>query len=421
MNRESFMSSFNEIFNHVNSIGKDDNGGITRLAYSEEEAQAKEYLKNYALELGLHASIDGVGNLWIRKEGTKPNLPSILVGSHLDTVPNGGRFDGSLGVILGIEILKDFAEGGFINTHPIEIIAFAAEESSRFNVSTIGSKILSNKLYMDDLKKIKDINNVSIYDAIIENGYTPENCKLIDPNEYKAFLEVHIEQNNILEEEGQKIGIVEAIAAPSRFKISLIGESAHSGACPMGARKDALAAAAEIILAIEHIGIKESIHKTVTTVGACKAFPGSMNVVPGKTEFLLDIRGIEKESIKRTIDQVLTTVKTISIKRDIQFLFEFLGNEIPSHMNSDINYLIETVCVDEKIPYRRMISGAGHDSMNMATIIPTSLIFIPCFKGISHNKEEFASDEDIYTSAKVLSSCLKKLSGEPNNTAEINA
>ncbi len=403
-------SHFREIFESFSKIGLDKGRGITRLAYTREEEEARFALIKLSENLGFKVRKDQAGNLWIRKEGSDSRLPAVLVGSHLDTVPQGGAYDGALGVLLGFECMRQLSEEGFSHRHPIELVAFAGEESSRFNIATIGSKILTGKLDAEALKTAKDKQGITIYQALKELGYDPDDLPRLDVSKYKAFLELHIEQNDVLEKENLQIGIVEKIAAPIRARLELRGVEAHSGACPMGERHDALAAAAEVILAVEKAGNKEKDHQTVTTVGQCIVRPGAMNVVPGYTELLIDIRGVEKESILRAYEEIKESSSAIAEKRDIRLTFDLLSSESPAKLDFEILNVIETICIEKKIPYKRMNSGAGHDCMNLAPLIPTGLIFVPSKGGISHNKDEFTEYRDIYAGAEVLKEAIKVLS-----------
>ncbi len=403
-------NSFEKLFEDFNKIGLQEGGGITRLAYTREEEEARLALKKLSEELDFKVRQDQAGNLWIRKEGSDPRLPAVLIGSHLDTVPQGGAYDGTLGVLLGFECIRQLQKEDFAHRHPIEVVAFSGEESSRFNIATIGSKILTGKLDVGALKTLKDNQGISIYQALKELGYNPEELPRIDAGNYKAFLEIHIEQNVTLEKENLQIGIVEKIAAPIRARLELHGVEAHSGACPMGERHDALAAAAEIILAVEEAGNREKDHQTVTTAGQCIVRPGAMNVVPGYTELLIDIRGVIKESVLRAYEEVKESSSAIAEKRDIRLTFDLLSKENPIEMNLEVLNIIERICKEKNIPHKRMNSGAGHDCMNLAPLIPTGLIFVPSKGGISHNKNEFTEFRDIYAGAEVLAETIKVLS-----------
>ncbi|WZL71938.1 Zn-dependent hydrolase [Clostridiaceae bacterium 35-E11] len=395
---------FWENMDMVNRIGQQDDGGITRLALSDEDMKARDFIKEKCKGLGLKVWEDGVGNIRARKEGRDPTLPALLVGSHLDTVPHGGKYDGTLGVIAAIETVRMIGEKQINHRHPIEIIVFSTEESSRFNISTVGSKAITGKLAISMLKNYTDKNNISLYDALIDRGYMPETIQesLVRPENTKAFVELHIEQGPILEREQIQIGIVEAIAAPMRLHIHLAGEEAHSGSCPMSMRKDALTAAAEIILEIEKVGRDESKYQTVTTTGNCEVFPGAMNVVPGQVNLFVDVRGIHIESVLRTLNTVIAKTSEICNKRKVNHQLKVLSQERPVMLDQKMMDVVKEKCKKLGLAFKQMSSGAGHDTMNMAKVVPSSLIFIPCKKGISHNKNEDVKVSDIENGIKIL-------------------
>jgi N-carbamoyl-L-amino-acid hydrolase len=388
----------------INRIGYKENDGITRLALSEEDERARNMVIHMCKDLGLKIRKDAVGNIWARKEGTDPNLPSVMMGSHIDTVPNGGRYDGTLGVMAAIEVMDWINKKKILHRHPIELIVFVAEESSRFNIATVGSKALAGSLSISTLKNCRDADGISLYDALLQRGYEPEKLEtaILPPEKAKAFVELHIEQGSVLEKEKIDIGIVEAIAAPIRLQIQLIGQEAHSGSCPMEDRRDALNAAAEIILSVEKNGRAESKHKTVATTGNCKVFPGAMNVIPGEVYLYIDIRGIDLQSMLRVLNAVIAQTKEICEKRDIQYAIEVLSRERPVSLDRDLMEQVKQNCRKLGLTYKEMPSGAGHDTMNIAKIIPAALIFIPCVGGISHNKREEVRLKDLKNGLSIL-------------------
>lgn len=408
------ISNFIEKIEKTNKIGYREGNGITRLALSKEDIEARELIKKELEFLGMIVWEDSIGNIRARKEGENKNLPAVMCGSHIDTVPNGGKYDGLLGVLCGIEVVRMIVENEVKHEHPIEIIVFTTEESSRFNISTVGSKSIIGALDSSKLKTYVDNEGISLYEALVSCGFNPENMNkdIIIPTEIKAFLELHIEQGPILESENIDIGIVEGIAAPIRLKINLIGEESHSGSCPMGMRRDALTAGAEIILEVEKKGIEEAIYKTVATTGVCKVKPGAMNVVPGEVELFIDIRGIDLESNMRTLNYVADKTKEICEKRDLDYKIVVVSNERPISLKNNIKYLVKENCKKLNLSFKEMMSGAGHDCMNMAKVVPSSLIFIPCIGGISHNKKEAVKKSDLENGIKILYETIVKLANE---------
>lgn len=388
----------------MNGIGITQEEGLNRLALTQKDMQARELFKETCTRIGLKVWEDGIGNIWARKEGLDDTLPAVLCGSHLDTVPNGGKYDGILGVMAAVEVIELFMERQLHHHHPIEVVVFSIEESSRFNLSTVGSKALTGVMHPYTLKDYTDQQGISIYDALKDTGYYPDEAEKLrlDSSQYKAFVEMHIEQGPVLHRECIDIGIVEAIAAPIRLQLNLLGEEAHSGACPMTMRKDALTAAAEIILEIEKKGMEESIYQTVTTTGICRVFPGAMNVVPGEVDLYVDIRGIDVISMMRAVTDIVEKVNGICAKREIQHIVKIISQEKPVLLDKMMIERVKENCHRLGFTYKQMASGAGHDAMNMAKILPTALIFVPCVDGISHNKKERVEAKDIENGLSLL-------------------
>ncbi|AOT69859.1 Zn-dependent hydrolase [Geosporobacter ferrireducens] len=398
------ISRLQRTIDQINGIETTQEEGVNRLALTDGDMKARRLFKEICSSIGLKIWEDEIGNIWARKEGLDPTLPAVLCGSHLDTVPNGGRYDGLLGVMTAVEVLQLIQERELEHDHPIEVVVFSIEESSRFNLSTVGSKALTGELNPSSLKNCIDQQGKSLYDVLLKKGYFPDEVEKIkiDPSQYKAFVEMHIEQGPVLYRESIDIGVVEAIAAPIRFQLNLLGEEAHSGACPMKMRKDALTAAAEIILEIEKKGIEESVHQTVTTTGICRVFPGAMNVVPGEVDLYVDIRGIDIMSMMRAVTDIVQKVEEICKKRQVQQIVKIISQEKPVLLNKRMMEAVKENCRRLGLSHKQMASGAGHDAMNIAKILPTALIFVPCVDGISHNKKERVEARDIENGLSLL-------------------
>jgi N-carbamoyl-L-amino-acid hydrolase len=384
--------------------------GITRLAFTQTAAQAQDYVKNLMEEAGLSVTIDPIGNIIGRLEGQDKTLPAVITGSHLDTVPEGGKYDGVLGVIGGLVAISRIKDrGGF--THPLELIIFACEESSRFGFATIGSKAMTGLANLDEWSKTKDQEGLSFTEVMAQNHLDVKafaqgvRCK----EEMKAFIELHIEQGRVLEKDGKTIGIVEAIAAPTRLKIRVEGVAAHSGSTPMEERQDALVSASMIVLAIQEIGLEQSKHGTVATVGMLNVHPGSMNVIPGVVEMWVDIRGINHESIIESLQDIKDAISTIAEEQETGVSIMLLSAEKPVKMDKEIMSLIKKICVDKKVSHQIIHSRAGHDAMNLSRLTPTGMIFVPSQNGVSHNFEEYTAADDIMAGIDVLTETLFEL------------
>ncbi len=384
--------------------------GFSRLVFSEPEWAACEYVGGLMREAGLAVRTDAFGNFIGRLEGATPGAPAVATGSHLDTVPEGGNFDGVVGVVAGLAAVRELRARGRLG-HPLEFIVFRGEESSRFGVATMGSKVVAGAADLAAWRGVKDLGGATLAQTLAGHGLDlerlPEAARR--PQEFKAFVETHIEQGPVLEEAGVPIGVVEAIAAPIRLKLTVEGTAAHSGTTPMGKRHDALVSASRIVLAVEEEARQRADRRIVGTVGVMRVHPGAMNVVPGRVEMWVDIRGIDEANLAETAEAVRAAARRVAEGEGTRVQAEVLSTERPVSMDSGIIQTIEGACRRLKIPYRRMPSGAGHDAMNMAKLAPAGMIFIPCRRGISHNPDESARPEDILRGAEVLTETLAAL------------
>ncbi|WP_036185054.1 Zn-dependent hydrolase [Ureibacillus manganicus] len=401
------LERLEKLFNTFNSY-TDSGEGINRIAYTSMETSAKHSLMRLCMSKNMTVRMDEIGNVIARKEGKNPLLPAIAIGSHLDSVYNGGKYDGLAGVIAGIEVVTMLEEENILLEHPLEIISFACEESSRFGVSTIGSKVMTGSINANELRRLKDANQISFERAIEIQNLSLENLELAHrwPEEFKAFIELHIEQGPVLDYEGLDIGVVQAIAAPIRFEVNLYGQAAHSGTTPMHYRKDALVGASELILNLESLALKESVYGTVATVGVQNVKPGGMNIVPGEVFMLVDIRGIDMDSRKRVVDGLYDSIELLKKRRNLEIQVEKISEEKSVLMDSTIIDKLASVC--EKLEYKhiKLSSGAGHDAMYMSKLTPTGMVFVPSHLGISHNPAEHTTMEQIWKVINVLKNCV---------------
>jgi len=384
--------------------------GITRLAFSDEEQQAKEYATKLMQQAGLVVRVDAAGNVIGRLEGTAEDAKVVLTGSHLDTPPDGGRYDGVVGVVGGLAAIKELMARGPLDNH-VELVVFSAEESSRFGYATIGSKAMVGLANPAMWNRAKDQDGMSLNEAAARLGFSFADLKdaIQDAEKIKAFVELHIEGGPLLERTQHSIGIVEAIAAPTRLRIVIDGQAAHSGSTPMDERQDALVSAAMIVLAVQEIALGHQHEGTVATVGIMRVFPNAMNVVPGRVELGVDIRGVNHSSVIDTLQDIKDAISTIADGQETPVSIEVLVSEKPVVLDDDLVLTVEGVCHELELSFLRMNSGAGHDTMNMARIVPAGLIFIPCHEGISHNIDEYAAPEDILNGVAVLTETLYKL------------
>ena len=388
-------------FDYLYSIGADETGGVTRLGYTKNEDVMHGAIRNFAREMGLKYSSDEVGNTYVYGDDYNEYY---LIGSHLDSVISGGRYDGVVGVLAGLLILKWIKDNNL--NIPLKVVAFRCEESSSFGIATVGSGLITKKLQIEKMKKVKNTEGVSLYEALRFRGYNPE-CKKIEG--VLNYFELHIEQGRILEDEGLKIGIINSIAAATRYWLTIDGRQDHSGATPMGMRQDALCAAGEIIIELENIAKRESIHSSVGTVGYLGNYPNAFNVVPGRVKMGLDIRGVDKESIDRIDDEIVKFVDEVCKKRNLKYELDNISKAIPVKLDENLKNELLEIATKLGIEHKIMNSGAGHDAMKFWDIAPTGMVFIPCRDGVSHNKAEEIDYEDIILGSKIIFEELKQL------------
>ena len=383
-------------------FGSLESGGFTRVAFSLEDLAAREWLQQAMMAAGLDVSVDAVGNIRARRAG-REELPAVVLGSHLDTVPEGGNYDGSVGVLAALEIVRTLNDLKLVTKRPIEVVNFSAEESSRFGVATIGSKAMTGKLGLTELHRLTDREGFSLYETLQASGYSPDDIHLaaLAAENIHAFLELHIEQGPVLEQKSCPVGIVTSIAAPTRFKVTIEGQADHSGNTPMVLRKDALAAAAELVLGVERIAMSVS-RDTVATVGYLDVAPGAMNVIPGRVELGIDIRDISMANKDRAASAILDLIDMVAARRGVRVQQEKLCDDVPVRLSGKIISTLVDAAETADIDFIRMPSGAGHDAMNMATVTDVGMIFIPSVGGISHNTDEYTRMEDICVGTDLL-------------------
>lgn len=391
-----------KLIDDIKTYGGSADKGVTRLAYSDEDMAAQEYVICILRELGCTVRRDVIGNIFARLEGQAAGLPAIATGSHLDSVKQAGPLDGVLGVVGAVEVVRLAKEKGL--RHPLEVMIFMAEESTRFGFATMGSKLMAGIGSPQGFCKATKTGEKDYIQVLEERGFKPAEYESarINPAEYKAFLELHIEQGRVLADSDESIGVVENIAAPTRMKITVVGMADHSGATPMGFRKDALVTAARLIVKLEEIAKAHASEGIVATVGVVDIEPSSINVIPGKATLWVDLRGVEQASILAAVNELHVAISDISEADDIKIVTDILTADKPVPLSKELAAISEQVCQELSIKYRRMNSGAGHDAMHIATIIPTTMIFVPSIDGISHNPAEYTKPQDIELGVQVL-------------------
>lgn len=387
--------------------------GINRLAFTDADWAGRQYIIDRMTDAGLSIAIDDFGNVIGYKSGKNPELPVVMVGSHTDSVPNGGNYDGVVGVLSAIEVIRSMIDDGYEHDHTIAVVDFMCEESGRFGNATLGSKAMRGELTVQDLHRLVDKQGISLYEALKGRNLNPDGIETMAyKRPVKSFTEIHIEQGKVLEHEQKTIGIVTGIAAPERFYVTIRGNADHSGATPMNLRHDALCGASKIILGIEEIASMQEEPPVVGTVGVVEVMPGAMNVIPGAVKLGVDIRSISKVARNSVVTLVKEFIDITAEKRGLSYTIETIAQDHPVEMHPAMIREIEEAVKSVDVEYMIMPSGAGHDAMHWAEAVPTGMIFIPCRDGISHNPAEFAEMDDIVTGAEVLDKVLRKLSLE---------
>lgn len=385
--------------------------GVNRPAFTDADWEGRQYIIDCMNDAGLDVEIDGFGNVIGYKVGTNPDLPVVMVGSHTDSVPNGGNYDGVVGVLSAIEAVRSMIDDGFEPEHTIAVVDFMCEESSRFGAATLGSKAMRGKLTLNDLHRLVDTQGITLYDALKDRNLNPDAIESMAYNRpVKAFIEIHIEQGKVLEHEQKQIGIVSGIAGPERFYVIIRGNADHSGATPMNLRHDALCGASKIILGIEEVTSMQEEPPVVGTVGIAEVVPGAMNVIPGAVKLGVDIRSISKVARDSVVFLIKELIDVIAEKRGLSYTIEPISKDHPVSMHPLMVKEIERAVTSLQLEYMIMPSGAGHDAMHWAEVAPTGMIFIPCRDGISHNSAEFAAMDDIVAGAEVLENVIKNIS-----------
>lgn len=387
--------------------------GINRLAFTDADWAGRQYIMDRMVDAGLTVETDGFGNVIGYKLGKNPELPVVMVGSHTDSVPNGGNYDGVVGVLSAIEAVRSMNDDGFDHDHTIAVVSFMCEESGRFGDSTLGSKAMHGELTVQDLHRLTDKQGTSLYEVLKNRNLNPDEIEQVEyKRPVKSFTEIHIEQGKVLEHEQKCIGIVTGIAAPERFFVTIRGNADHSGATPMNLRHDALCGASKIILGIEEIAAMQEEPPVVGTVGIVEVTPGAMNVIPGVVKLGVDIRSISEAARNSVVTLVKEFIDVTAEKRGLSYTIEPVAQDHPVAMHPAMIREIEEAVTSLGVEYMALPSGAGHDAMHWADDVPTGMIFIPCLDGISHNPAEFAEMDDIVMGAEVLDNVLRKLSLE---------
>jgi N-carbamoyl-L-amino-acid hydrolase len=385
---------------------------VTRVLFTDTDLRARQFLKGQCTKAGLGVRVDALGNIFARWDGTEPEWPAVGTGSHIDAIPHSGRYDGTVGVFGGLETIRALEAAGTKPRRSIELLMFTSEEPTRFGVGCIGSRALSGALAPEKLAELRDSEGQRLDDVRQEIGLGgPLADVRLGGDHYAAFVELHIEQGPILERENIPIGVVTAIAAPAALRVRVEGEGGHAGTVLMPDRKDALCAAAEMVLAVEAAAKATGSTDTVATTGLCRVHPGASNSIPSTVTLEIDVRDIELERRDRVVRVLQTVIAQRAAIRRVRADVELLNADPPATMAESIIMAAGSACRELGLENKRMVSRAYHDSLFMAQVCPTGMIFIPCRGGVSHRPDEYASPEAIRFGVEVLARTLATLAG----------
>jgi N-carbamoyl-L-amino-acid hydrolase len=387
---------------------------VTRILYTDADLAGRALIKGLCTEAGLVVREDQIGNTFARWEGTHPDRPAVGTGSHIDAIPHSGRFDGTVGVLGAIEAIRALHRAGFRPGRPIELLMFTSEEPTRFGIGCLGSRALCGALTAEGMAALRDADGRGFDGIRRAAGFIGDLAGVRLPEGYySAFVELHIEQGPILEREGIPIGIVTAIAAPAALRVTWHGEGGHAGAVLMPGRRDALCAAAETVLAVEAAARSVGGPDTVATTGVCRVHPGAINSIPDRVTLEIDIRDIDLGTRDGVVAEIRRAIDEIADRRGVRAEVEPLNADPPAAMAQGVVDAIGAACADLGLEGHPMISRAYHDSLFMARVAPTGMIFIPCKGGISHRPEESSEPAEVARGIEVLALTLAQLASEP--------
>lgn len=384
---------------------------VTRIVFTPTDLKARAWLRARCESAGLSVRVDAIGNTFARWKGSEPDAPVVGTGSHIDAIPNAGKYDGVVGVLGGLEAVRALQREGFRPRSSIELLLLTSEEPTRFGIGCIGSRMLSGSLSADAARKLKDADGASVDEVRRKAGMSGalEDVPLAR-GYYKAWVELHIEQGPLLERDRVPLGIVTKIAAPASARIAIEGSGGHAGGVVMLDRRDALCAASELILAVENAARTTGSIDSVATVGICDVFPGAVNSIPSRVRLGLDVRDTDlarRDGVMQAIDRA---GKEIAAKRNVAIGTELLNADAPADCAAVVVDALARAAEKHRIGSQKMISRAYHDSLFISRIAPAAMLFIPCRNGYSHRPDEYASPEDIARGTLVLAETLASLS-----------
>jgi N-carbamoyl-L-amino-acid hydrolase len=383
---------------------------VTRVLFSDADLKARAFVKELCVQAGLEVRQDAVGNIFARWNGAQADAPPIAAGSHIDAIPNAGKYDGVVGVLGGLEAIRALQRSGFRPARSIELIIFTAEEPTRFGIGCLGSRIMAGTLSDEKIAGLCDSEGNGLDYWRQRAGMTAAvSSARLEPGALAAFIELHIEQGPILEQRHVDIGIVEKIAAPSSLRLRLTGVGGHAGAVLMPGRRDASLAGAEIALAVERAALGSGSADTVGTTGVFRIEPGAVNSVPCGAHLEIDVRDTDLERRDAALRVIEAAAEEICRRRGVELQLERLNADAPAVCDAFLVRTVMGICDELKFSRLKLISRAYHDTLFMARICPSAMIFIPCRGGVSHRPDEYSGPEQIERGVRVLAEALRAL------------
>lgn len=380
-------------------LGATPKGGVNRQAMTDLDRQARDLFIEWCRAEGCSIRIDAIGNIFARRPGQDPDSPAVVTGSHLDTQPTGGKYDGCFGVLSGLEVIRTLNQHGIQTRAPIEVVAWTNEEGCRFPPCMMGSGVFAGQLSLSDMLDKTDAEGVTARAALEAIGYRGQDS--IDPREIKAYYEAHIEQGPVLEDTQTTIGVVIGALGQKWFDLTLTGVEAHAGPTPMPLRKDAMMGAAEVTQAVNRIANARQPHGR-GTVGSMKLHPGSRNVIPGEVTMSVDLRHLDPAALQAMADELQAAVDEIGARHGLAAELTPTADFAPEYFDEACVSAVRNAAEQLDCTHRDIVSGAGHDAIFVGRVAPAAMIFVPCENGISHNEIENATPEDLHSGCDVL-------------------
>ena len=414
MEQSASVKNLEKWIEELDQFNQTPGNGTTRPVFSKEDMDARHYVRDLMESIGLEVTEDNAGNLFGVLPGEDPTLAPVWTGSHIDTVPNGGKYDGIAGVFAGIEALRMIKESGAPHKRSLSANVYSGEEMSRFGVCCIGSRAVSGRLHLEDLKSHSEPSGKSLYQALKDVGYDPDSFDEEFPCKTPVYasLELHIEQNDVLEKSNYPVGAVTGICAPTNMVVEVFGVQSHAGGTSMTARKDAYMAAAEISLLLERLALESDSMYITGTVGEMTLEPNAANVIPGHATFSVDIRSVAIEDKDALLEKFYSGIKEIEERRKVKVTIDMMNHDKAVICDEHIVELVRKGSADLGIPTMDIVSGPYHDSLMLGDITKVGMLFVPSKDGISHNKAEWTSIEDIAKGTDILANTLLELANE---------